>query len=258
MRGTSATAAPTRPNPLALDVERAPRATAGAIAFAVALTVAVTLALAFVLARVAGEPRIVVRTLAYSLLGGALVWLLAARYLEASTLGAANRVTLARGALALLLLALLGSASNPVLAWSSVALALIALAFDGVDGALARKRGEESEFGARFDMETDALLIFVLCALAWEEGKAGAWILLAGALRYLFVAAGFALPWLKRALPPSRRRQTACVLQIVSLIACLLPIVVSPASDAIALVGLVLLLGSFATDVVWLARDSRR
>src|SRR5262249_42410023 len=160
-------------------------------------------------------------------------------------------------ALALLLLALLGSASTPVLAWSSVVLAVIALAFDGLDGALARRRGEASEFGARFDMETDALLILVLCALAWEQGKAGAWILLAGALRYLFVAAGFALPWLRRALPPSRRRQTACVVQIASLIVCLLPIVVSPVSDAIALVGLVLLLGSFAADVVWLARDSR-
>ena len=99
------------------------------------------------------------------------------------------------------------------------------MALDGVDGALARGRGEASEFGARFDMETDALLILVLAALVWQHDKAGAWILLAGLLRYLFVAASYVLPWLGAALPPSRRRQTVCVVQIVSLIGALAPLV---------------------------------
>ena len=106
-------------------------------------------------------------------------------------------------------------------------------------------------------METDALTILVLCALVWQQGKAGVWVLIAGALRYLFVAAGFALPWLKRALPPSRRRQAVCVAQIASLIVCLLPFVTPPASTAVALVGLAALLASFAVDVAWLARDAR-
>jgi len=44
------------------------------------------------------------------------------------------------------------------------------------------------------------------------------------------------------------------VLQIVSLIAALVPDVVSPWSDAAALAGLLLLVWSFAIDVVWLAR----
>jgi hypothetical protein len=45
-----------------------------------------------------------------------------------------------------------------------------------------------------------------------------------------------------------------CVLQIVSLIGALLPSVLPPWSGAVALAGLVLLVGSFAIDVVWLAR----
>lgn len=248
------TTAATRPNPVALDRRR----TALATGTAIVLTIAVTLALSLVLARVAGgDTRIPARALVYSVLGGALVWLLAAKHLQTSEFGAANRVTLARSALALLLLALLGSERSAALAWTSVAFALLALALDGVDGDLARRRGEASAFGARFDMEADALTILVLSALVWQQGKAGVWILLAGALRYVFVAAGFALRWLARELPPSRRRQTACVVQIASLIVCLLPIVVPPLSDAIALVGLVLLLGSFAADVAWLARDAR-
>jgi phosphatidylglycerophosphate synthase len=155
------------------------------------------------------------------------------------------------------LLALLGSPPSVALAWSIVALALIALVLDGVDGRVARRRGETSAFGARFDMETDALLILVLAALAWSLGKAGAWILLAGALRYLFIAAGVVLPWLRAELPPSRRRQTVCVVQIASLILCLVPFVPPPVSAAIGFTGLVALTGSFAADVALLARRAR-
>jgi hypothetical protein len=97
-------------------------------------------------------------------------------------------------------------------------------------------------------------LILALSLLAWQLGKAGGWVVLAGALRYAFVAASFVAPWLGRALPASRRRQTICVVQVVSLILCLVPVVAPPASAGIALLGLVALIASFATDVVWLAR----
>ena len=53
-------------------------------------------------------------------------------------------------------------------------------------------------------MEVDALLIMVLAVIAWQYGKAGAWIVLAGAMRYLFVAAGCLWRWLECPLPPSR------------------------------------------------------
>ena len=45
-------------------------------------------------------------------------------------------------------------------------------ALDGVDGWLARRRGMSSAFGARFDMEIDALLVQVLAILVWRYGKA--------------------------------------------------------------------------------------
>ncbi len=131
---------------------------------------------------------------------------------------------------------------------------MINIALDGVDGWLARRRNEATAFGARFDMETDALLILVLAALVWQLDKAGIWILAAGLLRYAFVLASYPLLWMERALPPSRRRQAVCVLQIVSLIGALLPGVLPPWSTGVALSGLVLLVWSFTIDVVWLAR----
>jgi phosphatidylglycerophosphate synthase len=190
--------------------------------------------------------------------GGALVLVLAARHLRAgATFGAANAVTLARGALVLLLGALLWEDPGTGLGWAVVGLATVAAVLDAVDGKLARGRGETSGFGARFDMETDALFILVLSALVWQHGKAGAWILAAGLLRYGFVAAGRVFIALAAPLPPSRRRQTVCVLQIVSLISALAPIFVPPVSSGLALLGLGVLVWSFGVDVVWLTRRAR-
>jgi hypothetical protein len=133
------------------------------------------------------DGRLVWRAAVLALGGGGLLLWLVAKHLTAASFGLANLVTLARGALTLLLLALLGAPAGTALGWLAVALGIAAVALDGVDGQLARSRGEVSDFGARFDMETDALLILVLAALVWQLDKAGAWILLAGLLRYLFV-----------------------------------------------------------------------
>ena len=116
------------------------------------------------------------------------------------------------------------AARGGVLRKLATTVSLFALLLDGVDGWWARRHGLSSAFGARFDMETDALLILVLALLAWHLGKAGAWVILSGALRYLFVAAGWLLPFLDRPLPPSDRRRVICVIQIAVLVACFAPI----------------------------------
>ncbi len=172
--------------------------------------------------------------------------------------GAANQVTLVRAALVALLFGLAAEAATPTGAWLAVGVALLASALDGVDGWLARRLDLSSAFGARFDMETDALLIVALALLVWRFDKAGYWVLLAGLLRYLFIAAGAVLDWLRRPLAPSRRRQTVCVVQILTLIFCLLPPVIPPWSQTAAALGLLLLVWSFSLDVIWLARRARR
>ena len=88
----------------------------------------------------------------------------------------------------------------------------VALSLDAVDGWLARRLGLASRFGARFDLEIDALLLLILALLVWQADRVGAWVLVIGLLRYAFVAAGLARgPGCATPLPPSRRRQTVCV-----------------------------------------------
>ena len=175
-------------------------------------------------------------------------------HLPHDRLGPANLVTLGRLGLTALLGGLLGE-SQAVIPWLTLGIAALVLALDGVDGRLARHGGWSSAFGARFDMETDALLILLMAALTWQLDKAGVWVLLSGALRYLFVAAGLMLPWLRRALPASRRRKTLCVLQVLSLLLALAPFVSPPWSGVVAAAGLSLLCYSFLVDVAWLSRQ---
>lgn len=175
--------------------------------------------------------------------------------------GAANQVSLLRLGMLVMLAALIGEdaarAGHPgatALGWAIVVWATVGAVLDAVDGPLARRSGLASDFGARLDMETDAALMLVLCVLIVQFGQVGPWVLAAGLMRYAFVAAGGAWPWLARPLPPSTRRKTVCVIQIVTLITALGPIIAPAAAAAIAGAGLVLLLCSFAADVRWLAR----
>lgn len=169
--------------------------------------------------------------------------------------GGANRVTLLRGSLAALLCGGLAvPLPEPTLIWTVAGLAALALALDGFDGWLARRLNLSSPYGARFDMETDTFLTFVLALLLWRWGEVGAWVLLLPLLRPVFVLAARFHPWLAAPLPFSQRRRLICVVQLVILAAGLTPPIQPPLTGFAVGAALVLLLFSFAVDTVWLFR----
>lgn len=170
------------------------------------------------------------------------------------SLGPANALTLGRAGLTGLTAGLLGEPGAEALVWPLIGASLAAFGLDWVDGRVARASGRASPFGARLDMELDALAILALCALAWQLGRAGAWVWLSGALRYAFVAAAWVWPWMNRPLFPSRRRPFVCGVQIVCLVGCLPPWPVPGLSAAIAAFGTAALVYSFAADTLWLYR----
>ncbi|MCA1788692.1 MAG: CDP-alcohol phosphatidyltransferase family protein [Thioalkalivibrio sp.] len=173
--------------------------------------------------------------------------------------GLANRVTFLRAALVMPVaaMALLPAHLDANATYWLLGLAAIALALDGLDGAVARRTGRVTTFGARFDMELDALLILVLALLVWQTGQTGIWVLLIGLMRYLFVASGWRWTWLQGELPPSRRRQTVCVVQSVALLVALAPLIAPDFAGAMALGALILLSYSFIVDGLWLYRQGR-
>lgn len=173
-------------------------------------------------------------------------------------LGPANRVTLLRAATAVPVgaLALQPGPLAPAGYWVIILLSTVVLVLDGVDGRVARQTGTESAFGARFDMELDATLLMALSVLTWSSGKVGAWVLLIGLMRYLFIAASWIRAPLRAELPESRRRKVVCVVQGVVLLVALGPIIPASLAAWAAGAGLAMLTYSFAVDVRWLVQNA--
>lgn len=173
---------------------------------------------------------------------------------------AADRITLARAFATSVAAA--GAVSAPELSpqalWFLAGLATAALITDGVDGYVARRNGATSEFGARIDREVDAFTTLVLAILVFRLGRADAWVLAAGAMRYVFVAAGLVWPWLRATLPPSRRRQAVCVVQVGTLVACIPPLLPASWTAGVLAVALLTLCYSFLRDVLTLWRGRFR
>lgn len=181
------------------------------------------------------------------------VALAAAWHLNGANFGLANQVTLLRtGLVCLVGGALLVEGGSPTVSWSLAAVIGLALSLDGVDGWLARRFGLASRFGARFDLEIDALMLLVLSVLVWQTDRAGLWVLAIGGMRYAFVALATAWPAARQPLPPSFRRKAVCVLIGVALLICLLPPTPRWLAGGAAALALISQLASFATDLIWL------
>jgi phosphatidylglycerophosphate synthase len=113
------------------------------------------------------------------------VWLQRARFAGVREFGAANSVTSLR---VLLLACLAGAIDLTEPRWAALCSVSI-FTLDGIDGWLARRANRASPFGAHYDMETDGCFVLILSIGLFELGRGAAWVLLAGALRYLYVIA---------------------------------------------------------------------
>ena len=195
----------------------------------------------------------------FALLACVIAYLMRAHYPH-TRLGSANAVTLLRAALVCALVAPLAAevfAPAPIPSqarWLITAIATLALVLDGLDGWLARRSGLSSSFGARFDMEVDAALGLILALSVAIAGTVGVWVLALGAMRYAYVLAGFALPWLNAPLPERFRRKLICVVQIGTLIVLTVPGLGALPATLLAASATLALGGSFAADIIWLAR----
>ncbi|MGW6276877.1 CDP-alcohol phosphatidyltransferase family protein [Kribbella sp. NPDC055071] len=169
--------------------------------------------------------------------------------------GVANSVTLARLVGSVWILALLLQAvwAEPTRA-ISVSMTVIGAAcliLDGVDGRIARRRGEASRFGGHFDNETDAGTTVLLSITLAVVHVAGWWVILIGLLRYLYLLAGVVLPALRRPLPFNQARRVVGTGQAVLVLLAILLAGLHPSRWLVLLpaAALLALLWSFGRDV---------
>jgi phosphatidylglycerophosphate synthase len=112
------------------------------------------------------------------------------RWTPGGRFGAPNMVTSLRLFMTLGLLMGYERQPNRVVA----ACALLILLLDVLDGWLARRMRQISEFGAHFDVEADAMLVLTLSMVLFTARIAGPWVLLAGLWRYIYVLAPAVAP----------------------------------------------------------------
>ena len=168
-------------------------------------------------------------------------------------LGPADAVTLTRATLACAVAALVAEAlaGRPAVA-VLVALTVVALVLDAMDGWVARRTRTASSFGARFDGETDAFLIAVLSV--YVAAGFGWWVLAMGAARYVFAAAGWALPWMRGRLPARYWRKVVTAVAGIALTVAAADVLPRPGTYAVLVLASALLAESFGRDVWWLWR----
>jgi phosphatidylglycerophosphate synthase len=174
------------------------------------------------------------------------------RWTPAGSFGPANAVTALRLSMigALCVMGLRGVGPGSAL------LVLLIFALDGLDGWLAKRGGHAAAFGARFDMECDALLVLICTMLLYFNGRLGAFILLPGFLRYLYALAIACLPQSGREIPPSRMGRYVFSVFAGSMIASLWPI--EPLYRPLATTASVLIVWSFARAFIWSHRHAAR
>jgi phosphatidylglycerophosphate synthase len=159
--------------------------------------------------------------------------------------GWANQVTAVR----LGLILVVGTLGHATPAWILAGLLGVASALDVADGFIARRYGLASAFGAAFDMETDALATLIVETQLWQRGRVGAWILIPGLLRYVYVLALEIFPPVGGHAPRSRFARRAFVALIVGLLAALLSD--GLAGTALAAIGTAAVAVSFARSFRW-------
>jgi phosphatidylglycerophosphate synthase len=128
--------------------------------------------------------------------------------------GYANYVTFGRFILLLFALSMHHALSAPVF----VILIIAVMIADGVDGYLARRWKQSTDFGEVFDMEVDAFLALSVAFLIWTSHQAAYWLIVAGALRYIFVVMYWCMGWHHRRRPEMRDAKLIAVVFFLSLL----------------------------------------
>ncbi len=166
--------------------------------------------------------------------------------------GLANCITTARviGILALLIF----QAYLPLLAF--FVLGILILIADGLDGYFARKYHTVSEFGDFFDKETDAFFVLAFCIILMEQGLAGAWVIIPGLMRYIFVLILYLFRIEHIVLDKSFRRRFVGMWFMGTIMACF--VLPQPVYIAGMLFATAMLAYSFVKDIFLMLQNKRQ
>ena len=125
---------------------------------------------------------------------------------------------------------------------------------DWLDGYVARKYRQITEFGFLFDQEVDNLFLFILVLSITISNNELYFLWIIPLFRYIFLLMKQIFVWMRSELYESFRRKFICVVTTFTLIICNLEILSFFLIELLSIISVSIIVLSFMKDILWLYR----
>jgi len=130
----------------------------------------------------------------------------------------------------------------------------LAFIMDWLDGYVARKLKQITDFGFLFDQEVDNIFLFILVLSITLNNSELYFLWLIPLLRYIFLLMKYIFIWMRSELCDSIRRKSICAVTTFLLIVCNLEFLSFFLIELLSIISISIIVFSFVKDILWLYR----
>ena len=169
----------------------------------------------------------------------------------------ANYITYLRLVITITLLVLIlfrSDVDNMYYSLHIILFSFLVFIMDWLDGYVARKLKQITDFGFLFDQEVDNIFLFVLVLSITLNYSELYFLWLIPLLRYIFLLMKYVFVWMRSDLYDSMRRKSICAVTTFLLIVCNLEFLSFFLIELLSIISISIIVFSFMKDILWLYR----
>ena len=169
----------------------------------------------------------------------------------------ANYITHLRLVITITLLVLIlfrSDVDNMYYSFHIILFSFLVFIMDWLDGYVARKLKQITDFGFLFDQEVDNIFLFILVLSITLNNSELYFLWLIPLLRYIFLLMKSVFVWMRSELYDSMRRKSICAVTTFLLIVCNLEFLSFFLIELLSIISIFIILFSFMKDILWLYR----
>ena len=187
----------------------------------------------------------------------ALLVSIAMRRYNLQNVNLANYVTYLRLVIMITLLVLIlfrSDVDNMYYSLHIILFSFLVFIMDWLDGYVARKFKQITDFGFLFDQEVDNIFLFILVLSITLNNSELYFLWLIPLLRYIFLLMKYVFVWMRSDLYDSMRRKSICAVTTFLLIVCNLEFLSFFLIELLSIISISIIVFSFMKDILWLYR----
>ena len=169
----------------------------------------------------------------------------------------ANYITHLRLVITITLLVLIlfrSDVDNMYYSFHIILFSFLVFIMDWLDGYVARKLKQITDFGFLFDQEVDNIFLFILVLSITLNNSELYFLWLIPLLRYIFLLMKYVFVWMRSELYDSMRRKSICAVTTFLLIVCNLEFLSFFLIELLSIISISIIVFSFMKDILWLYR----